>query len=280
MNSRLIYFVSFCVISFSLYLLYGSLYGGKPEGKYSEPTTKMVTVWKARKEINRGDKVSKEDFERVLLEESKAHVIGFSQDEEIPLTFDSLANRDVNKGDWVMPEFISNYRDAGYLDLLATEGMVLFPLTISTKNLIKNYIRPGQLVDVISVSSPRTNLSESMSKISDFKGLKLKTVLNEVKVLFIRQDFENETINLLDQNEFITPHVVAKGELETTVVLEIPPEYIPILSLAQRTMRLEIYKSSDILVHEAEMTDIMDNYRGILELRANRAEQKNNPEVY
>ncbi len=57
----------------------------------------------------------------------------------------------------------------GYIDLLVTEGMTLYPLKVSDKNLINDYIRPGLFIDVLTVSSPNANLAGNIDKPKRFR---------------------------------------------------------------------------------------------------------------
>ncbi len=58
----------------------------------------------------------------------------------------------------------------------------------------------------------------------------------------------------------------------TTVIIEVRPDELPTLALAQRIMYTEIYPSQIHTQPEfAEVRNIIDNYTGIVELRGNKS---------
>ncbi len=91
--------------------------------------------------------------------------------------------------------------------------------------------------------------------------------LKNVKVLNIGNDETGDSS--------ITARVPSKKEDGlTTVIIEVSPDELPKLALAERTMHIEIYRSQNYTQPEfAEVRDIIDNYTGINELRGN----ENNP---
>ena len=90
--------------------------------------------------------------------------------------------------------------------------------------------------------------------------------LKHVKVLNIGNDDTSD--------RSITARSPSKEDGLTTVVIEVSPDELPRLALAQRTMHIEIYRSQTYMQPEfAEVRNIIDNYTGIVELRGN----ENNP---
>lgn len=158
--------------------------------------------------------------------------------------------------------------------------MILYPLPISTINLINNYIRPGDMIDIISVSSPLTNLADTGARITQFQGVKARTIKRGVRVLAFEQNPVDSKEQSKQSGNSLSPRVSASGNSKTTVVIEIEPNFVSRLSLAQRTMHLEIYRSQSTgEIPPANMSDVIENYQGIRELRGAET-QTTNVEVY
>ncbi|OBT15844.1 Flp pilus assembly protein CpaB [Vibrio sp. UCD-FRSSP16_10] len=287
MNTRIIFVFSFTIVSIALFILFQNVNAraqNKVHKEYESQKEQIKEVsfvlWKAKKELERGEKVTKTDFVRIVVPQEQALSLGVDGDVLLPLESDALINRKIDKGEWVYSEFISNPNDSGYLDLLASEGMILYPLPISTINLINNYIRPGDRIDIISVSSPLTNLADTGARITQFRGVKARTIKRNVKVLAFEQKPVDSKEQTPQSSNSLSPRVSAAGDSKTTVVIEIEPEFVSRLSLAQRTMHLEIYRSQTSgEITPANMSDVIENYQGIRELRGAET-QTTNPEVY
>jgi pilus assembly protein CpaB len=86
--------------------------------------------------------------------------------------------------------------------------------------------------------------------------------LKQVKVLNIDNDDGNS----------VTARAPTKELGFTTVVIEVNPDDLPRLALAQRTMHIEIYRSQTYRQSTyVEVRNIMDNYVGIEEFRGKTA---------
>lgn len=194
MNSRLIFILSFVFVAFGLFAVMQNVNARaeanakkQVEAQAEERREVKYVLWKTKEDIKRGEPVTKNKLERVILPEAEANALGVNRDVELALVEDSRANHDIDGGTYFFSEMFTNPDQAGYLDLLASEGKILYPLPISTINLINNYIRPGDLIDIISVSSPLTNLADTGARITQFQGVKARTIKRGVKVLAFEQ---------------------------------------------------------------------------------------------
>ncbi|MEZ9628486.1 Flp pilus assembly protein CpaB [Vibrio breoganii] len=276
MNSRLIFILSFIFVAFGLFTVMQNVNARaeanakkQVQAQVEEKKEVKYALWRSRQDLARGEVVTQNKLERVVLSELDANTLGVNSDIDVGLVQDSRVNHNISVGEYVFPEMFTSPDQAGYLDLLASEGKILYPLPISTINLINNYIRPGDLVDIVSVSSPSTNLADTNVKISRFEGIQAKSLKKNVKVLAIEQAplTEEEASNRSSSSQ-ISARVSASGSAKTTVVIEIEPEFVSRLTLAQRTTHLEIYRSQDGKeIPAANMNDVLNNYHGIRELR-------------
>ncbi|WP_434567143.1 Flp pilus assembly protein CpaB [Vibrio chagasii] len=232
----------------------------------AEQSEEHVGVWIATEAFEKGSVVNSQGVVKQQLPLSEALTLGVREDSQISFSPSTLLNRSLNAGDVILPEYQVSPGKPGYIDLLVTEGMTLYPLKVSDKNLINDYIRPGSFIDVLTVSSPNANLAGNVDKPTRFRGVKASMFLKHVKVLNIGNDDTSD--------RSITARSPSKEDGLTTVVIEVSPDELPRLALAQRTMHIEIYRSQTYMQPEfAEVRNIIDNYTGIVELRGN----ENNP---
>ncbi|PTQ11990.1 Flp pilus assembly protein CpaB [Vibrio splendidus] len=231
-----------------------------------EKNEEHVAVWMTTEPYEKGRAIDAQGVVKQQLPLSQALTVGVREDAQISFAPSTLLNRSLNAGEVVLPEYQVMPGQPGYIDLLVTEGMTLYPLKVSDKNLINDYIRPGTSIDILTVSSPNDNLAGNIDKPKRFRGVKASMFLKNVKVLNIGNDATGDSS--------ITARAPSKEDGLTTVVIEVSPDELPKLALAQRTMHIEIYRSQTYTQPEyAEVRNIIDNYTGIAELRGN----ENNP---
>ena len=270
MRSRLVLLVAIAALTVGV-LGAVDLFKSEPEPNTSdemvvEKIEEHVGVWIATEALKKGHVVNAQDVVKRQLPLSEALKLGVREDTQISFSPSILLNRNLRSGDVVLPEYQVSPGRPGYIDLLVTENMTLYPLKVSDKNLINDYIRPGSFVDVLTVSSPNANLAGNLDKPKRFRGVKASMFLKHVKVLNIgNDDTGDRSVTALSPSE--------EAGL-TTVVIEVSPDDLPKLALAQRTMHIEIYRSQTYSQPEfAEVRNIIDNYTGVNELRGN----ENNP---
>lgn len=236
------------------------------DGVVVEKSEEHVGVWIATQALKKGHAVNAQDVVKQQLPLSEALKLGVREDTQISFSPSILLNRNLRSGDLVFPEYQVSPGKPGYIDLLVTEGKTLYPLKVSDKNLINDYIRPGSFIDVLTVSSPNANLAGNLDKPKRFRGVKASMFLKHVKVLNIGNDDTGD--------RSITARSPSEEAGLTTVVIEVSPDDLPKLALAQRTMHIEIYRSQTYSQPDfAEVRNIIDNYTGVNELRGN----ENNP---
>ncbi|WP_051117970.1 Flp pilus assembly protein CpaB [Vibrio campbellii] len=221
-----------------------------------------VAVWMTTEAYEKGHAISAQGVVKQQLPLNEALALGVREDAQISFSPSILLNRSLDLGDVILPEYQVSPGQPGYIDLLVTEGMTLYPLEVSDQNLINDYIRPGSFIDILTVSSPNDNLAQNIDKPKRFKGVKASMFLKHVKVLNIGDDAKGDSS--------VTARSPSKESGLTTVVIEVKPDDLAKLALAQRTMHIEIYRSQTYNKPEyAEVRNVIDNYTGIEELRGN-----------
>ncbi|MEZ8110671.1 Flp pilus assembly protein CpaB [Vibrio splendidus] len=268
MRSRLVLLVAIAALIVGA-LGVVDLFKGEPQSTTTaevveEKNEEHVAVWMTTKPYEKGRAIDAQGVVKQQLPLSEALTLGVREDAQISFSPSILLNRSLNAGEVVLPEYQVTPSQPGYIDLLVTEGMTLYPLKVSDKNLINDYIRPGTSIDILTVSSPNDNLAGNIDKPKRFRGVKASMFLKNVKVLNIGNDATGDSS--------ITARAPSKEDGLTTVVIEVSPDELPKLALAQRTMHIEIYRSQTYTQPEfAEVRNIIDNYTGIAELRGNES---------
>ncbi|NQZ51289.1 MAG: pilus assembly protein CpaB [Moritella sp.] len=263
MNSKVIFIVAFLAVVSGIYGVVDILFlttekVDVPAQVAAVKEERYVTFWRAKQSLIKGESlvVSMVQREQVLLSEALA--LGIKQDVTLDFQPSTLMNTQVNAGELVFVEYQTGKEQAGYLDLLIIDGMTLYPLTISSKNLISGYIKPGDSIDILAISSPNMNLSNTTNELEIFAGVTASLLLEKVRVMSVNKN----------DSDIINPRMSSDGNSELTIVIEVKPDDLGRLALAQRTMYLEIVRSQTYLQPPyADVSDIIPNYNGVVELR-------------
>lgn len=264
MNSKILFLVAFIAVFGGLFGI-ASNYLASPS---STPTTikqperkkptVTYTVWRAKQTLDKGQAITPNQLTRELVSEQQAHDLGINNNISLDFAATTLLNTTIQRGALVMPENQSTPNQAGYLSLITHDGMTLYPLTVNSNNLIAHYIQPGDFIDIMAISSPNTNLSNATTQISDFNKVQASLFMKHVRVLSIGNASDDQ----------VNPEVNNTQGMLTTVVIEVTPDDLAKLSLAQRTMYLEIYRSQHYRhTPDVQINDVIHNYSGVTELR-------------
>jgi len=265
MNSKIIFIVAFLAIVSGIYGVVDILFLTTEKVEVpivsSEPQAaeeRYVTVWRAKEPLVKGESITSAMIKREQVLLSEALTLGIKQDVELDFKPSTLMNTAVNAGDFVFVEQQTRKDQPGYLDLLIIDGMTLYPLTISSKNLIAGYIQPGDRIDIMAISSPKINLSNTTNELEVFQGVTANLLLAKVRVMSVNNN----------DSDIINPQMSSDGNSELTIVIEVKPDDLGRLALAQRTMYLEIVRSQTYLQPTyTDVSDIVPNYTGVIELR-------------
>lgn len=264
MNSKILFIVAFIAVFAGLFGIANNYLATPPPAptttKQVEPEKPAITytVWRAKHDLHKAQALSPSDVSRELVSEKNAHALGINKDITLDFAATTLLNTNIKTGDLVMPENQLTPDQAGYLTLITREGMTLYPLTVNSNNLIAHYIQPGDYIDIMAISSPETNLSNATTQISDFNKVQANLFMKHVRVLSIGNG----------SDDHVDPEVNNTQGVQTTVVIEVTPDDLTKLSLAQRTMYLEIYRSQHYRQNpDVQINDVIRGYNGVTELR-------------
>lgn len=260
MRSRIVLFIAIVALVLGVVGGVQSLNDRKPAPEPVAVVEKeeYITVWLANQDITKGQPLTTAMVTKTQMTLSQAVKHGIKQDVKLDFNPSTLTNRNIASGEAIVTEYQTKQGAPGYVDLLITEGKTLYPLVVSEKNLINDYIRPGSYVDILTVSSPQDNLSGNIDKPRQFQGVRAKMFLKNIKVLNIGSDSEQP----------VKARSPSQQNGTITVVIEVEPDDLARLALAQRTMHIEIYRSQQYTKPTmAEVRNVIDNYVGIQEFR-------------
>ncbi|MEZ9578404.1 MULTISPECIES: pilus assembly protein CpaB [unclassified Vibrio] len=267
MKKSLSLFVAVAAVAIGGYGIYQNL------NKTSEPTVEKteeyVQVWRANIQLVKGKPIDASLVKREQILKSLAIGEGIKADVNLDFSPATLLNRNLSQGDLVLPEYQNKKGSPGYIDLLISEGKEPYPLLVSSTNLILDYIRPGIYVDVLSISSPVENLSGDLDRRIGFNGVNANLLLKRAKVLGTSSGSKGDDGNL---DSTFQPAASAGEETgQAVVIIEIDPVDIAKVSLAEKTMHLEVYRSNSYEVPiDADVRNVIENYSGVSELRGSR----------
>lgn len=227
----------------------------------NQPEVHHVQVWRAKQDLTRGSAIGIQDVQREQMQLNMALEEGINADIQLDFSPTTLLFNDVPEGEIVFAEYQVKQNDPRHIDLLITAGKEPYSLLVSTRNLVKGYIRPGVYVDVLSVGSPQENLSDERKSNIEFNGVSARHILRNVKVLSVGNSKE-------PVDSPVKSNVSSDDDNQIVIVVEVEPSEIAKLSIAQKTMYLEVYRTHHYQEPVfAEVRDVIGNYSGVAELR-------------
>ncbi|HIF5671905.1 Flp pilus assembly protein CpaB [Vibrio parahaemolyticus] len=239
----------------------------------NQPQVHYVQVWRAKHDLTRGSAIGIEDVEREQMQLDMALEEGINSDIQLDFSPSTLLINDVPQGKIVFAEYQVDESDPRHIDVLITAGKEPYSLLVSTRNLVKGYIRPGVYVDVLSVGSPQENLSDERRTSIDFNGVSARHILRNVKVLSVGNSKE-------PVDSPVKSNVSSDDEKQIVIVVEVEPSDIAKLSIAQKTMYLEVYRTHQYQEPVfAEVRDVIGNYSGVAELRGSSRQSAQGEEL-
>ncbi|GLR03361.1 Flp pilus assembly protein CpaB [Vibrio hyugaensis] len=281
MRSRLALFVAFLAVFVGGLGIFHNITSTQNQNKTAEENRPVrsaiddiqyIQVWRAATDLERGIPIDVNNVKREQLQLNIALEEGISSDIKLDFSPSTLLNKSIKQGQLVLPEYQVNETDPRYIDLLITEGMEPYSLLVSTSNLVQGYIRPGTYVDLLAVSSPQENLADEDNDAIDFSGVNAQLILQNVKVLSIGGSSQEESS--------VQSNVSSEDEHQVVIVVEVRPQAIARLSIAQKTMHLEVYRSHRYKEPIfAEVRDVIGNYSGVTELRGSSRQSAQGEEL-
>ena len=242
MNRRLLLVVAFLLIAGGVYGLLTRNSGDQGDNAVvtSSANEELYSVRVIARDIEKGAFITQSDFRTELITSDNAQKWGVVNKEPFTLVKGSLVAESLKAGD-VFPESLVITPDhPEYVDLIITPGMVPYPVEFSGSNGYPMILGPGDLVDVVMISSLNQNLAKKDS-VDRFEGLSVSPLLRARKVLKVGDDGEG----------------VIGEEISTTVVLELSRKEVSQLMLARRVGVLDLHKSTQEPLPQVRAGDVL-----------------------
>jgi len=217
MNTKVIFIIAFFAVITGVYGVIDTLIPkqeaqGIEEASVVNEDIQYITLWRAKKDLLKATPVLISQLKREQVVLNDAIQLGIKKDVKLDFTVTTLLNSNINQGELVLPEHQLSKGQTGYIDLLIDDGMTIYPLQITTKNLIENFIKPGDYIDIMTVSSPVNNLAESGKLSNDFRGVNASLFMKRIKVINI--DYQVQPADAASNNQ-------KEANIYTTVVIEV-----------------------------------------------------------
>ncbi|WED26087.1 Flp pilus assembly protein CpaB [Vibrio sp. DW001] len=253
MNFRILIPVALIAIGAGLYGLSGNLIKQDAEQNVVDVVedVNMITVWKAKEDIKRGQMVTRTQFYVTKVTEPEANDNGITEDVEIEFVRGEVSSKDISSDGWVTQLDLIKPDQDGYIDLIIADNMVPYGVKVDSDTIIGGVITHGSLIDVVALSSLSQNLASS-DKVQPIQTVFFSPILIAVKVLKVEQN-------------------VLEDDTEVSLVLELTRKQLAKLVIAKKIAQLEFHKSvgaeqAELL--QANSGDILPTYRAIKEFRA------------
>lgn len=268
MNSKLVFFFALSALLLGVFGLVGQLTSKSMASVDNtdwsqiapEPKETKIRLWRAKRALEKGEVFELAMVESVVLDIEEANAAGFTDDVLLNERVGGRLNQAVDEGAWVDQWHITQAGEKGFLSLITTPGKTLYPLNVSTRNQVKDYLNAGDYIDVIAIGSPKRNLSNDLAQIDQYQGVMATKLLSDALLVSITYD------EVMGSDA--DPMNVAGSDAEATLVIEIDPQDVGRLALAQRSMHIEAYPSDQgIMDSDVGLRDVIKNYDGVVELR-------------
>ncbi|MFM2477422.1 hypothetical protein [Celerinatantimonas sp. MCCC 1A17872] len=252
MNSKIIFVVAFIAIFLGVASLSG-LFRTESQSKPSQSVVKVepkVKFWRAKEVIQKGQPVDATQLELVELPISKARQYHVMHDQMVRFVPDMVARHTIQYGDVVSNVDIAAPENNDYAKLITPADKVAYPIDISTSDLKSMAIRPTNLIDVMLLSSPGSNVNVRASSFNNVDHLSVSMLFKGVKVVAIS---ENKDVNQ-----------------PSSVLVALSQEQVAKLIIALRVGKIYVFHtgtSSQDIYHDVVVRDILPSYSSVKELR-------------
>lgn len=209
---------------------------------------KQVQVWRARRTLTGGERVTRQDLEAAMITPPP----GQNQQKEQPtltlLKPGAIARESIIAGTRVTDLLLVTPGDPDYINHLIKPGMIPYPLTINGSNY-QSVLASGDRVDVVMIASLEQNLANN-AKLSGYRGFSIGPLLSGLRVLAVQD------APLLDT-----------GKKDSTVILELSRDQVSRILVARRIGQLDIHKSTGVALPTVRTGDVLPGYSSVTELR-------------
>lgn len=257
MKAKIIVVLAMITILFGLYGLAGSLSMFAPQNIIKPKEENKIKVWQLKENVNARDEINRRLVSLVLLPESEANKLSFSEDVPINWNRGTIYRHDLKKGDYIsMEDFITPEED-NYIEYVIAPNRVPFPLPIDPPDIIGGVIGNGSFVDVLALTKSDENRNSNRAT---KKTLSITPIFTSIKVLQVKRTVIPETR-------------IEPAKEGIVLILELTRSQAVELIVAKEAAKIEVHKSIgnySIEDLKANAGDVLDDFRAVTEYRANK----------
>ena len=238
--------------------------GSVAESSISQPE-KNIIIWKTKRDLEKGESISRDDLRAVKVSEQEAFDLGVDQDIEIYFVEGMVIKTAMLSETPVFPEDIVTPNQKGYFSYVIEPGYVPATVVVSEQSVVGGVVSSGSIVDVLVLASATQNLADR-PQIRDLDSVSVAPLFMGVKVLQTKK--QSESSNLGDK---ITSTSDSQEESKTTLILQLTRKQVAELTIAQNIAQIEVHLSNgetSLSALSADSGDILSDYKSVRELRA------------
>lgn len=219
----------------------------------------LITIWRLKQAVAKGQSLEREHFELVRLPESEANKLGIEKNMKFDLKLGSVYRQDLEAGDLAFNERIITPQQDGYVDFVIAPNRVPYAVVVQPESIVGGVINHGTLIDVLSLSLPTEySLESADAEASRKRNMFVTPILTAVKVLQVNK-------SLIEGSRNTAPST------EVSLILELTRKQVATITVAKRISELEVHKSIGDYHKEdlhADAGDVLSNFKSVVEFRA------------
>ncbi|QUM81969.1 Flp pilus assembly protein CpaB [Moritella sp. 5] len=263
MKSKIILSLAIGLIIMGLYGIAGSLSNAENKAAVTREQVEQadkIKSWWLKKDVDRGDTVTRSDLEIRYLSESEANQNGIDAEMTINFSSGGVYGQKYPKRTLLFSDMIVLPQDPRYIELVLAPDRVPYFLSVPVGAIVGGAMNNGMHVDIVALTLPQSRM-EGSTGVKSARRFGVNPVLLNIKVL-----------NVIEQ---VT---VEKGRIDTVpssvdIVLELTRKQVAKLTVAKRISEIEVHKSvGDYTAGDlkADAGDVLADFKSITEMRADR----------
>lgn len=224
MNQKVIFFVVLMGLIVTLMGLKIMLFPADTASTGEVDGIAMVDVWLAKEGLDKGEQLSEDKLERIVMSQSEAHRNGFLGEQTLPFHHQAIFSQSIEIGVEVTRNDVVLPGDPRYISFVLPSDKLAYPLTVNKKQLLANALMVGDFVDVFTFNSPDVNTFDD--GFGSHRNLMITMLLNRIKLLSVPVlNNENEAMANADS---------------VNVLIELGKEDAMTLALAEKIAQIDI----------------------------------------
>jgi len=201
--NRTIILVLVALAIFSTFVFINNNYLSSSEGQQDEVirSDPKVTVLVINGEVEKGQIITAYTHKKALVNLSQLEGVDYTPKNDIDIQPGALFRRDLNAGELISQEDISNPGDRDYMFLSINEGELPYYYHVTGLGVVQTLaLFPGDKVSFVSTTSSENNLLED--GYGDVGGLVSRVIISGARVLQVIKGDEDEDVQDAEDKQY------------------------------------------------------------------------------